>query len=32
MVNRVYKGDEYYPTFEDLEKDLDLIDHLLKQN
>ena len=31
MVNTVYKGDEYYPTFEDLEKDLDLIDYLLKQ-
>lgn len=31
MVNRVYKSDEYYPTFEDLEKDLDLIDYLLKQ-
>lgn len=30
MVNSVYKGDEYYPTFEDLEKDLDLIDYLLK--
>lgn len=32
MVNKVYRGDEYYPTFEDLEKDLDLIDYLLKQN
>ena len=31
MVNTVYKGDEYYPTFEDLEKDLDLIDYLLKK-
>lgn len=31
MVNSVYKSDEYYPTFEDLEKDLDLIDYLLKQ-
>ncbi len=31
MVNLVYKGDEYYPTFEDLEKDLDLIDYLLRQ-
>lgn len=32
MVNKVYHGDEYYPTFEDLEKDLDLIDYLLKQS
>ncbi|MBR1692577.1 MAG: GGDEF domain-containing protein [Lachnospiraceae bacterium] len=31
MINSVYKSDEYYPTFEDLEKDLDLIDYLLKQ-
>lgn len=31
MVNSVYKADEFYPTFEDLEKDLDLIDYLLKQ-
>lgn len=31
MVNSVYKADEYYPTFEDLERDLDLIDYLLKQ-
>lgn len=32
MVNKVYRGDEYYPTFEDLEKDLDMIDYLLKQS
>lgn len=31
MVNRFYKSDSYYPTFEDLEKDLDLIDYLVKQ-
>jgi EAL domain-containing protein (putative c-di-GMP-specific phosphodiesterase class I)/GGDEF domain-containing protein len=30
MVHAVYHGDEYYPTFEDLEKDLDMIDYLLK--
>lgn len=32
MINKVYKGDSYYPTFEDLEKDLDMIDYLLKEN
>lgn len=31
MINKVYKGDSYYPTFEDLEKDLDMIDYLLKK-
>lgn len=31
LINRVFRADEYYPTFEDLEKDLDLIEVLLKQ-
>ncbi len=32
MVQRVYQSNEYYPTFEDLEKDLDLIAFMLNQN
>lgn len=32
MVQRVYQSNEYYPTFEDLEKDLDLIAFMLGQN
>lgn len=32
MVQRVYQSDEYYPTFEDLEKDLDLISFMLGQS
>ena len=31
MVQRVYQSNEYYPTFEDLEKDLDLIAFMLGQ-
>lgn len=31
MVKRVYQSNEYYPTFEDLEKDLDLIAFMLGQ-
>lgn len=31
MVKRVYQSNEYYPTFEDLEKDLDLIAFMLDQ-
>lgn len=31
MVKRVYQSNEYYPTFEDLEKDLDLISFMLGQ-
>lgn len=31
MVQRVYQSNEYYPTFEDLEKDLDLIAFMLEQ-
>lgn len=31
MVQRVYQSDEYYPSFDDLEKDLDLIAFMLKQ-
>lgn len=32
MVQRVYQSNEYYPTFEDLENDLDLIAFMLEQN
>lgn len=32
MVKRVYQSNEYYPTFEDLEKDLNLISYMIKQN
>lgn len=32
MVQKVYQSNEYHPTFEDLEKDLDLIDFMLKQS
>lgn len=32
MVKRIYQSDAYYPTFEDLEKDLDLIAYMLEQN
>lgn len=32
MVQQVYQSNEYYPTFEDLEKDLDLIAFMLGQN
>ena len=32
MVQRVYQSNEYYPTFEDLEKDLDLIAFMLEQS
>lgn len=31
MVQRVYQSNEYYPTFEDLEKDLDLIAFMLNE-
>lgn len=31
MVQRVYQSNEYYPTFDDLEKDLDLIAFMLDQ-
>lgn len=31
MVQRVYQSNEYYPTFDDLEKDLDLISYMLGQ-
>lgn len=31
MLKRVYQSNEYYPTFEDLEKDLDLIAFMLEQ-
>lgn len=31
MVQRVYQSNEYYPSFEDLEKDLDLIAFMLNQ-
>ncbi len=30
MVKRIYQSDAYYPTFEDLEKDLDLIAYMLE--
>lgn len=30
MVSRVYQSNEYYPTFEDLEKDLDLIAYMIQ--
>ena len=30
MVSRVYQSNEYYPTFEDLEKDLDLISFMIQ--
>ena len=32
MVQRVYQSNEYYPTFDDLEKDLDLIAFMLEQS
>ena len=32
MVQRVYQGNEYYPTFDDLENDLDLIAFMLEQS
>lgn len=32
MVQRVYQSNEYYPTFEDLEKDLDLIAFMLGES
>lgn len=32
MVQKVYQSNQYHPTFEDLEKDLDLIDFMLKQS
>ncbi len=31
MVDHVYQSNAYYPTFEDLEKDLDLIAYMLEQ-
>ena len=31
MIKRVYQSNEYYPTFEDLEKDLDLIAYMIEQ-
>ncbi len=31
MVSKVYQSNAYYPTFEDLEKDLDLLDYMIKQ-
>lgn len=31
MVSKVYQSNAYYPTFEDLEKDLDLISFMIKQ-
>jgi EAL domain-containing protein (putative c-di-GMP-specific phosphodiesterase class I)/GGDEF domain-containing protein len=31
MVRRVYQSNAYYPTFEDLEKDLDLIAYMIDQ-
>ena len=31
MVKQVYQANEYYPTFEDLEKDLDLIAFMIEQ-
>ena len=31
MVQRVYQSNEYYPSFEDLENDLDLIAFMLEQ-
>lgn len=31
MVQQVYQSNEYYPTFQDLEKDLDLIAFMLEQ-
>lgn len=31
MVSKVYQSDAYYPTFEDLEKDLDLLNFMIKQ-
>lgn len=32
MVKRIYQSNEYYPTFEDLERDLDLIRYMTEQN
>ena len=32
MVTKVYQSNAYYPTFEDLEKDLDLIAYMINQN
>lgn len=32
MVNKVYQSDSYYPTFEDLENDLDLLDFMINQS
>lgn len=31
MVKRIYQSNEYYPTFEDLERDLDLIRYMTEQ-
>ena len=32
MMKRVYQSNVYYPTFEDLEKDLDLIAYMIEQD